>query len=126
MEYLVFLDAVIDRGLEAVRVDYVDKPNDLAGATAGFEACRGKTPEELKALFGTARRKTFKAYDKAGDGSAGGLEAYWWLVRYESEVEWVCNCVSAMLANSGLPTIITPTARGWMQAANIIGVAAPD
>ena len=50
------------------------------------------------------------------------LEDYWKARYFSIQVEFVCNTVSAMLANEGLPTIIAPTLRGAMNAARIIGV----
>lgn len=50
MEYKTFLDRIIDDGIAAARRDYKTGPK-LEGAIAGFEACRGKLPNEVRALF---------------------------------------------------------------------------
>jgi len=41
-------------------------------------------------------------------------------------MNWVCNVVSALLMNQGLSTIIQPTARGVLKAAEIVGVRGQD
>jgi len=112
-----FLSRVIDDGIAAAKDDYTrpDQEEKLRGSIAGFEACRGKNAEGLKELLESSRTATQDAHQReAAD--------YWWYRCYELEVEWVCNCFSAILANEGLPVIITPTARGTMKAAEIVGV----
>ena len=128
------LSRIINDGIEAAKHDYApenyggDRPTQrglLAGSVAGFEACRGKTPDELKALLHDARQKSHDAmatvYHLDGKRKAD-LKAVWYAKGYEGEVEWVCNCVSAVLMNEGLPTIVPPTARGMMRVAEIVGV----
>lgn len=110
-----FLTQVINEGIAAARKDYANRPDKLNGAVAGFEACRDKNSQELKDLLeASLTAKKDARMRKATD--------YWWFVCYAAEVEWVCNCVSACLYNQGFPVIITPTARGMMQAAKIIGI----
>jgi len=117
-------ERVIDEGIEAVRRDYTraDQKEKLEGSVAGFEGCRGLDQNELADLLTTARgwanKRALRAYD---DAEAG--RSYWWHRCFELEVEWVCNVLSAALMNSGLPTIVPPTARGAMKAAQILGVA---
>ena len=118
MNYLDFLTRVIDDGIAAATADYKDAPNKLEGAVAGFEACRGKSPTELQKLFEVSNDRAHRAYVLEHD-----LNNYWRERCYALEVEWVCNVVSATLLNQGLPLIITPTARGYMKAAEILGVA---
>src|SRR5271157_148132 len=103
MNYLTFLDAVIERGLEAARRDYATKADKLAGSIAGFEACRNKTPGELRELLATAGQATEAA-------RRNRVADYWRIRCYEAEIEWVCNCVSVLLHSQGLDTIIPPTA----------------
>ncbi len=110
--YQDLLARVIGDGIEAARVDYRPGP-ELDGSVAGFEACRGRTPEQLAALLQEARLEARRG--QAGD--------YWFWRCRELEVEWVCNVVSAALLNQGLPVIVTPTARGVFKAAEILGVA---
>lgn len=118
MEYATFLDRVIEEGIEAAKVDYANSPEKLAGALAGFELCRHKVPSALKRHLEDARRMTAELY--RGNAKA---EAYWHSRCYESEIEWVCNVVSAMLYNQGVEPLVPPTVNGVMKAASIIGVA---
>ena len=37
-------------------------------------------------------------------------------------MEWTCNCVSAIMANSGMDPIVPPTARGFIKAAEVTSV----
>ena len=113
MNYDQFLDTIVNDGVRAARRDY--KGGDkLKGSVAGFEACRGEGPAGLAVLLDAA---------SAAAREARGREAadYWWFRCYELEVEWVCNCVSAMLRNEGLPTIVAPTCRGAIKAADVLG-----
>lgn len=114
-----FLNRVIDDGIAAVKKDYRQphQKEKRDGSIAGFEACRGKTLLELNELLQASHTSTADAHDRRA-------KDYWWFRCYELEVEWVCNCVSALLVNQGLPPIIVPTARGMMKAAGIVGVAA--
>lgn len=113
--YITFLNAVIDDGIKGARADYT-KPEDkdrLEGSIEGFEACRNKSPAELLQLLHQTRKETIEAY---GDD----ISHYWRIHSREAEVEWVCNILSAAMANSGLTPIMQPTARGAMQAARIL------
>lgn len=122
-----FLARVIDGGIAGATADYsANTPNDkmmLEGAVAGFESCRGKSPEQLAILLREARINQTRAH-------AEQLPDYWRHACFAAEIEWVCNCVSALLQNEGLPIIVTPTARGFLRAAEIVGVQsnerAPD
>ena len=117
MIYNDFLDRIINDGIAAATADYVDDEPRRIGAVAGFNACRQKSPEALLELFRVSAGKMQKDY-------FGDKDNYWYSNSYWAEVQWVCNCVSAMLYNEGLPTIIPPTVRGMMKAAEICGVAA--
>lgn len=117
-DYFAFLGRIIDDGIAAVRIDYKDRePYWTEGAVAGFEACRGLTVIELTELLIRARRVGQRAFRQRTN-----VARYWRVRAFESEVEWVCNVVSAALWNVGAPPIITPTARGVMKAAEILGV----
>jgi hypothetical protein len=112
-----FLDRVIDEGIVAARRDYSrpDQKDKLEGSIAGFEACRGKSVLELKDLLDEA--------NKSADASAHREDARYWYFRCQAaEIEWCCNCVSAVLYNEGRPVIIQPTANAVMQVARIVGV----
>jgi len=116
VNYTEFLTRIINDGIEAAKNDYVGKEDKLKGSIAGFEACRGKNPDELKELLSKAAKDTFHAHMKH-------IPNYWEIRCFEAEVEWVCNCVSAMLMNEKLPTIIPPTARAVIKVAEVIGVS---
>lgn len=85
------------------------------GAVAGFEACRNKTVFEL-------RQQLHLAANLADIARATDRERYWYHRCFHAEIEWVCNVVSACLQNQGLDIIVIPTARGFLKAAEIIGV----
>lgn len=113
-----FVAAVVDKGQAAAREHYVDPRHrqKLAGSLAGFEACRGQSIGDLATLLAAARDATRDARERQ-------VAYYWWFRCYELEVEWVCNCVSVLLHQEGIPTIVPPTARAAMTAAAIVGVA---
>ena len=128
MSYEEFLNRIIDDGIEAAKTDYCrpSQQNKLEGSIAGFEACRKKTAGQchvegvvvaLADLLAEARKATLDAHMRREES-----EEYWRIRCYEAEVEWVCNCVSAVLINENRPCIIPPTARGVMKAAEIVGV----
>lgn len=119
MNYETFLTRIINDGIVAAKRDYAHDPMKQKGAVAGFEACRGKSPAELAQLRHDAADATRKA--RFGDGSKP-VDNYWEVRCFEAEVEWTCNCVSAVMSNEGLPTIVTPTARGFLKAAEVVGV----
>jgi hypothetical protein len=117
MTFDKFLTRVIDEGIAAAKADYT-RPNQkhkLKGSIAGFEACRGKDTNGLKELLEATATATWEAHEREA-------KDYWWYRCYEAEVGWVCNCVSALLQTAGAPTIVTPTARGVLKAAEIVGV----
>ena len=112
-----FLREVIDRGISAAVDDYCrpEQKQKREGSIAGFQACRDKTPDELRDLLGACKIATRDAIDR------GDKATYWWYRCYELEVDWVCNCVSVALMRSGQPVIVQPTCRAVMQAAKIVG-----
>ena len=116
MEYQEFLAKIIKDGSAAAEKDYKDNPVRLKGALAGFFACQGKFPPQLAELLAASREKTQEA-------RLSRAENYWEIRCFEAEIEWVCNCVSAMLQNEKQPVIIIPTARAVLKAAEVIGVA---
>lgn len=118
MNHDEFLTQVIDKGIAAARRDYnrPDQERKLAGSIAGFSACRGLTIDELASLLEAARGATQHARQQ------DDRKDYWWFRCFELEVEWTCNCLSCVLMNEGLPTIIPPTARAMMTTAEVVGV----
>jgi len=119
MNYFDFLTRVIDDGIAAARVNYADQPHKCEGAVAGFEACRGKHPFQLAQLLIEANAQADKAFRAHDD-----VDNCWRLRCYVLEVEWVCNVVSCAIMNQDPKhaVIVTPTARGFMKAAEILGV----
>jgi hypothetical protein len=124
MTYIEFLHEVIERGIKGASADpIINKyPKRLEGSIEGFNACRNKTPEQLSALLTEANAKTLNARLDTNDKDEKDIEDYWKQRYYAIQIEWVCNCVSAILMNERKPVIIQPTARGYMNAAEIIGV----
>jgi len=114
MEFDAFVNRIIDEGISAARESYRDRPVHLEGAVAGFECCRGRDVPGLRAALQVAREEKTAARLRTDP-------KYWMYACFAAEVEWVCNCVSAALLNQGLPTIVTPTARGFMKAAAVAG-----
>ena len=125
MNYEEFLTQVIDNGLKSIAEDarMAKYPKRVEGSKEGFEACRGKTPEQLAQLLVEANRKTLNA---RMDYKGPTIEEYWKQVHYALQIEWVCNSVSALLMNQGLPVIVNPTARGLINASKIVGVSSPN
>lgn len=121
MNYDDFLTRVIEDGIESAKrdPDLIAHPKRLEGAIEGFEACRGKTIHELHGLHNKSENACFRAQNNAD----ANLEDYWKLRYYSLQVEWVCNCVSAIMHAQGLPPIIPPTAQAYIKAAEIVGVA---
>jgi hypothetical protein len=111
------LNAIIDDGIEAARLDYA-KPRDTLkreGAIAGFEECRGRQPDEIAALLAEANDRAFRAREDDPD-------RYWYWRCRAAEIEWVVNVLSNILHAQGLPPIGTMTVCGRLKAVQIVGV----
>jgi len=126
MNYLAFLNQVIDRGIAAARVSYAQEDDGrLAGAVAGFESCRGKSPRKLAEHLIRANKAVARSFAfMHAEPTPLRLKRGWWLRCYQAEVDWVANCVSAVMQNQGLPVLAGhhPTARAILAAAQIVGV----
>lgn len=114
MTYEEFLARIIKDGLAEVQEAYKDQPNKLKGCINGFKACEDCDPEELAEVLKRAQAQRSWAY------TSNDHDKYWRARMQEAQIEFVCNCVSAMLMNEKKPVIINPTARGLMKAAEII------
>lgn len=118
MDLITFINKVIDQGIEAAKADYVkpDQKKNLEGSIKGFEDCRGKSPTELKELLHVAS-KTANDIIFTDD-----VTEYWYYRCRALEIEWVCNCVSAILVNEGQAPLSSflPTSRGVMKANEIL------
>ena len=121
LSYDAFLTRIIDDGIAAAEKDYALDQNKREGSVAGFEVCRGKTPEQLAAILRNASARTTEAAVTARE-NGGWMENYWRIRCFEIEIEWVANVVSAMLQNEGKPVIVPPTCRGVMKVAEILEV----
>lgn len=141
MDYDTFLHKLINVGIQAAREDYggdtekselhgrqVRPPKEghradkLVGSIDGFEACRGKQPDEIALLMADARKKLQEAFIRVSEKEISDGE-YWRVRCREAEIDWVANCVSVVLVNQGLPPIAQPTVRAAMTVAKIVGVS---
>lgn len=113
MTYVEFLSFLIEDGIEAARLDYLDHPYKQEGAIDGFNECRALQPHALTNLLQDAQQTArVKWLVQAGD--------YWYWRLREAEIEWVCDVVSAVLYWHGHPVIIVPTTRGILRAIDIL------
>ncbi len=121
MTYYEFLEKIINEGIQAAKAGYIlpDQKQELEGSIIGFQRCRDKLPQELLYELRKAREKTEKAHHEQSD-------RYWFIRCQEAEIEWVCNCISAMLVNEGREPIVPVTAMGMLIAAKIAGVVSND
>lgn len=115
MNYGDFIARVISDGLEAARADYADKPLHREGSVRGFEECLGLLPGDIGELL-------IEANDRCTQAHRDSADDYWYWRCRAAEIEWVANVVSAANMNSDLPVIVTPTMRGVMKAAELLGV----
>lgn len=118
------LNQIIDDGIEAARLDY-SRPQQklkLEGSIAGFEDCRGKSPDEIAALADEAERTAFEVLRR--DNCE--VENYWYWRCRALEIEWVVNVLSNILVAQGIAPVGRRTARGALKAAEIIGVKVDD
>lgn len=113
MNYQTFLAVIIADGIAAANYDYPADTRKREGSVAGFNACSGKNPDELRQLLRDAHTETIRARH-------GSREYFWWYRCFELEVIWVCNCVSAYQIRLGEYPITIPTARGTLKAAAVL------
>lgn len=118
MPFNDFLNAVLDDGIEEVKVAYPGHAGEerRRGAIAGFELFRGKGRDELKGIYEDARRDAEVA-------RANRQADYWFWRMRSAQAEWVLNVVNAADHAHGNPTDFTPTARGMFKAADVLGIA---
>jgi hypothetical protein len=117
MTYEQLLDRIISDGIAAANVDYANEPDKLRGAIDGFEACRGKLPTDLVALWKSAEKRAHeRLIADAGD--------YWQWRCFMLEVEFVINVVSVGIVQQGGQPLLgwLPTANGTLKYAEIVGV----
>lgn len=129
MQYQTLLTRIIEDGIAEVRKAYADpkEHHKRDGAIAGFEACRGKSPGELVALYYQVEREAETAR-RAAPPSDETARSFWRL-RYKAlQVEWCINVVSFGMITSGHRKtgllLHLPTARAASKYAQIVGVQA--
>ena len=116
--YRQFLEEVIHDGMIAARSDYDPdkKASELEGSLQGFEACKGKTPEEIYELYLGANKQSLNAYREEIE------RGEYWRIRCRAlEIEWVLNVVSALRHLFLEPPLIPVTARGMVKAIEVRG-----
>jgi len=125
MTYEQLLDSIISDGIAEVKEAY-DDPKDhhkRDGALEGFEACRGKTPEQIVILWSTAEREA-SSLRATGEANEQSVKDYWRCRCKVLQIEWCLNVISV-----GLPAPLLshlPTARAAMKYAEIVGVAGQE
>ena len=125
MTYAELLDRIISDGIAEVRQAYAD-PEDhhkRDGAIEGFEACRGKAPDQLVILWSAAEREA-SLMRCTGEASKEAIRAFW-RFRYKAmQIEWCLNVISIGLQKPLLAHL--PTARAAMKYAEIVGVSGQE
>ncbi len=115
MQYTDFLETIINRGIIIAKENFVDECHKeyLDGSITGLEACRDCSPQELYELYNIIFKYTNESL---------GESNYWFFKSYEIEIEWVMNCVSALLINQGKYPLLShlPTARGYITAVKVL------
>lgn len=95
MNQVDVLDRVIAKGIASVLESYPAGSAKQMGALEGFEACRGKTPQELLELYHEAEMFTNSNRVEQAMLDEEHLEEHW-RRRYASlQVEWCLNAMAA-------------------------------
>jgi hypothetical protein len=123
--YNQLLDRIIADGIAEVHEAYADPKNHHKrdGAIEGFEACRGKSPADLVALWSEAEKIATQLVREHRENSPedGDVTDYW-RQRYKAlQIEWVLNVVSAGRRQPLVAHL--PTLRGMQKYAQIVGYA---
>lgn len=119
-----FIAEIVKDGIEAAGRDY-SRPDATgramrSGAVDGFKACLGKTPDELRALLASERKKTESLRRGTSPSSTEDAAHYWYQRCKEAEIEWVCGCVSVVLNEQGGEPISGMTARQVLHSARVL------
>ena len=126
--YAQLLDRVITDGIAEVAEAYSDDKDPdgsrhhtakREGAVAGFEACRGKAPEEIVQLHASAVHAS-RCTASVAVHREDNLRNHWRQRYYELQIEWVLNVLSVGLSRPLLAHL--PTYRGALKYAAIVGV----
>jgi hypothetical protein len=109
------INRLADDGIKSVVEAYPNREDKRLGSIDGFNACRGKTIEELRDLLAEAKKKSKQHRS---------LAEYWRHRYFEIQVEFVCNCVSVVLLHEGKQNqiIVEPTLRGTVRIREILGI----
>lgn len=122
MTYEALIDRLISDGIAEVRKTYADpkEHHKRDGAIEGFEACRGKTPDELVDLWRSAEDRAHQIASLPESSIDINLKDYWKQCHHALQIEFVLNVLSVGMEKSLLAHL--PTARGAMKYAEIVGV----
>lgn len=90
--------------------------NEMArcGAIAGLEACRGLEPHQLGELLKAANTAAVHARRQRHPRT---IEA----VAFRAEILWVCEVLSVVMDNQGMPPLVDPTPQAYLKAAEVTG-----
>jgi hypothetical protein len=119
MDLCWFINRVCADGIATAKACY-SRPNQadrLQGAIEGYELCQGiEHTDHLMEALHKANARAMQAFgDQADDYSR-------WSCRV-SEIEWVCDVVSAAFIAKGFQPLgpLWPTVRAMIKAASILG-----
>lgn len=118
------LHRIVEDGIKAAKQSY-SKPEQeekLKGSIDGFNSCVGINigKDSIVVWFQNHLQEANKlAQEKFGKEDSD----YWYWRCRAAEIEWTCNVLSAVFQAQGWPIIVAPTARGFIKAADIIGVS---
>lgn len=114
MNFKGLINAICDDGDTSVRLTC--SGDKLEGALQGFlESRMTLDPDDLQALVESSTRDVEQARHRR--------DPKYWYWRYRAlQIEWCANVVSAALYSNGLPVIVPPTYRGFLKAADILGI----
>jgi len=125
MTYEQLIDRIISDGIAEVTEAYSDpkEHHKRDGAIEGFEACRGKTPEQIVILWSAAEREG-SLMRSASKASEEDIKDYW-RCRYKVlQIEWCLNVLSVGLSKPLLSHL--PTTSAALKYAEIVGVTGQE
>jgi hypothetical protein len=105
---------VIEDAMVSARRTYANDEPKRTGALAGLSECRGKTTDELGVLLHGAR---LAATTTARQGNV----RHWEVAAFAAEVQWVCECASAVMKDQGMVPLVQPTPAATLKVMEIVG-----